>query len=293
MTQIQKILVLTRPVNLIFAMLTYGLGLGIARYLGATLYPEPQFFGGVAIILILAASALLLEYFRPLNEPIHLDETRKERAELRSRLLIISIAFLGTAGLLVILLRTAGFLHFEAFVFLFLFILLALMNAVPPIRLVNRGLGELSNAILIASLSPTLAFLFQSGNLNRILTIYTFPLLMLALAYFLSLNFPAYADDIKYERKSLLTSLTWQRAVPIHNSLLIGAYLFFACIPFLGLPLQLVWPAMLTLPVAAFQVFTLRNLADGAKPNWPVFVAAATAIFGLTAYSLTLTFWVR
>ena len=293
MNQIQKILILTRPVNLIFALLTYGLGLGIARYLGATLYPEPQIFGGVIILLIMAASALLVEYFRPGNEPIFPDETRKERAEMRSRLLAISITMLGTAALLAILLRSAGYIQLESAIFLVLFVLLALMNAVPPVRLVNRGLGELSTAIQVASLSPTLAFLLEYNNLHRILAIYTLPMLLLALAYFLASNFPAYADDLKYERRSLLISLTWQRAVPIHNSLLIGAYLFFACIPFLGVPLQLVWPALLSLPVAAYQVFTLRNLSDGAKPNWPVFMAAATAIFGLTAYSLTLTFWLR
>ena len=293
MLQIQKILILMRPVNLIFALLTYGLGLGIARYLGATLYPEPQIFGGVIIILIMAASALLTEYFRPFNEPIFPDDTRKERAEIRPRLLTISIACMGTAALLAILLRSAGFVHAESAIFLVLFTLLALMNAVPPFRLVNRGLGELSIAIQVASFSPTLAFLFEYNQVHRILTIYTLPLLLLALAYYLSYNFPAYSDDLKYERRSLLVSLTWQRAVPIHNILLIGAYLFFACLPFLGLPLPLVWPALLSLPVAAYQVFTLRNLSDGAKPNWPLFVATATTIFGLTAYSLTLTFWLR
>ncbi len=293
MTQLQKITILMRPINLIFALLTYGLGLGIARYLGATILLEPQIFGAAIILLIMAASALLTEYFRPLNEPIHQDETRKERAELRSRLLVISITFLGTATILAILLRSAGFVHLDTAIFLVLFTLLALMNAVPPVRLENRGLGELSTAIQVANFSPTLAFLFQYNNLHRILTVYTLPLLFLALAYYLSTNFPAYSNDLKFERRSLLVSLTWQRAVPIHNILLIGAYLFFVCIPFLGFPLQLVWPALISLPVAAYQVFSLRNLADGAKPNWPLFSAIATAIFGLTAYSLSLTFWLH
>jgi hypothetical protein len=55
----------------------------------------------------------------------------------------------------------------------------------------------------------------------------------------------------------------------------------------------LVWPALLTLPLAVWQIFTLRNIADGAKPLWPAFVATATAIFGLTAYLVTLAFWLR
>jgi 1,4-dihydroxy-2-naphthoate octaprenyltransferase len=293
MPQFQRILNYTRPVQLIFALLTYGLGLGIARYLGASLLLEPQFIGGMILVLIMATSGLMTEYFRPFNESIIQDETRKEREELRSQLLVVSISFLVTVAVLVFLLGRDGFLHAGAAIILGLFTLLALGNAIPPLRLANRGLGELSTSIQIASLSPALAFLLQFGSLNRIITIYTFPLLLLALTYFLSLNFPAYAEDLKYERKSLLLSLTWQRAVPIHNALLVGSFLFFAIIPFLGVPFQLVWPALLTLPLAAYQVFALRNLADGAKPIWTIFVTTATAIFGLTTYLIALTFWLR
>jgi 1,4-dihydroxy-2-naphthoate octaprenyltransferase len=293
MNQIQKIIVLGRPVQLIFSLLAYGFGLGIARYLGATLLPEPQFFGGVIVILLLVISGFLTEYFRPVNEPIIKGETRKEREELRSRLLYLSLGFLVTGSLLVFFLARAGTMNFEAVVILVLFILLALANAVPPFRLVNRGLGELSTAIQISSLTPTLAFLLQFGKFHRILSIYTLPLLLLGLAYFLSLNFPVFAEDLKYERRSMLISLTWQRAVPIHNALLIGAYVFFAIIPIFGVPFQLVWPALLPMPIAAFQVFALRNLVDGAKPVWSVFVATATAIYGLTLYLLALTFWLH
>jgi 1,4-dihydroxy-2-naphthoate octaprenyltransferase len=293
MPLIRKIFILARPVQLLFGLLAYGLGLGLARYLGATLFPEPQFSGGVIIVLLLTASNLLMEYFRPPNEPISPGETRKEREELRSYLLISSVSFIACVAILVFLLNREGFIRVEAALILALFIVLALANAVPPFRLVNRGLGELSTSIQIASLSPSLGFLFQFGSLHRLLTIYTVPLLLLALAYFLALNFPAYADDLKYERRSLLMSLTWQRAVPIHNVLLVAAYLYFAAIPFLGVPVGLVWPALLTLPIASYQVFALRSLAEGAKPIWSIFIASATAIFGLTTYLVALTFWLR
>ena len=293
MNQFRNMLRLARPIQLLLALLTYGLGLGLARYLGATLLPEPQFFGGVIVIFLLVSSSLLTEYFRPFNEPIVLGETPKEREEFRSLLLIISITILAVAGILIFLLQRGGFLGVDTLLLFAGFILLALANAVPPVRLVNRGLGELSLSIQIASLTPTLAFLLHSHNLHRLLTLFTFPLFLIALSYFIAVNFPAYAEDLKYERRSLLISLGWQRAVPIHNSLLIIAYLFLAAIPFIGVPFGLVWPALLTLPLAAWQIFTLRNIAEGAKPLWPAFMAAATAIFGLTAYLITLAFWLR
>lgn len=293
MNQLRHLIRLTRPIQLLLALLTYGLGLGLSRYLGATLLLEPQFFGGIIVCLLLAASSLLMEYFRPINEPIVPGETRKEREELRSTLLIVSLVFLAVVGLLIFLLQRAGFLGPDTFLLLAGFILLALANAVPPVRLINRGLGELSLSVLIATLTPTFAYLLHSHNLHRLLMLFTFPLFLIALASFLALNFPVYADDLKYERRSLLISLGWQRAVPIHNSLLIVAYLFLAAIPFLGVPFGLVWPALLTLPLAAYQIFTLRKIADGAKPLWPAFIATATAIFGLTTYLITLTFWLR
>lgn len=293
MPQIRKIFLLARPIQLLFSLLAYGFGLGLARYLGATLLSEPQFLGGVIIILLLAASSLLTEYFRPPNEPIIPNETRLEREQLRPFLLTVSITFIATSATLVFLLNRDGFMRVEAIFVLAILVLLALISAVPPFRLANRGLGELSVSIQIACLSPTLAFLLQFGSLHRLLTIYTIPMLFLSLAYFLALNFPAYAEDLKYERKSLLIALSWQSAVPIHNALLFGAYLFFAAIPFLGVPFELVWPALLTLPIAAYQVFTLHNVAEGGKPIWSIFVATSTVTFGFTIYLIALTFWLR
>jgi 1,4-dihydroxy-2-naphthoate octaprenyltransferase len=293
MLPFRNLLRFVHPVQLLLALLTYGLGLGLARYLGASLQPAPQFLGGFIVVFLLTASSLLTAYFRPFNEPLVVDEARREREDLRSLLLIVSLILLGVTAILVFLLQRGGFLHLDTFLLLAGLLLLALANAVPPVRLVNRGLGELSLSILIASLTPTFAFLLQAERLHRLLTLFTFPLFLLSIAYFLALNFPAYADDLKYERRSLLASLGWERAVPIHNSLLVLAYLFLAVIPFLGAPFSLVWPALLTLPLAAWQVFTLRGIAEGAKPLWPLFITLATAILGLTAYLLTLTFWLR
>ena len=59
------------------------------------------------------------------------------------------------------------------------------------------------------------------------------------------------------------------------------------------MPVALVWPALLPLPLAGYQVFIMRGLADGARPVWPVFIATSTAILALTAYLMALSFWLR
>ena len=111
--------------------------------------------------------------------------------------------------------------------------------------------------------------------------------------YFIVMDFPSYAADSKYNRGTLLTRLGWERVVPLHHLFVLLAYLFFAASPLFGLSLSLLWPAFLTLPFALFQIFQLRSIALGGAANWTLLSATALSVFGLTAYFLSLTFWLR
>jgi 1,4-dihydroxy-2-naphthoate octaprenyltransferase len=293
MPSFTAILRLTRPIHLLLALLTYGLGIGIARYLGGVMRPVPQFFGGLSLLLLLAAANLLGEYFRPPNEPIVPAETRQKRAELRSILLTVSAAFITSAVLLAFLLGWQGYLPAQAALLMVFYLLLILSIAVPPVRLLERGFGEIITAFLIAVLTPAIAFLLFVPEVHPFLIGFTFPLFLLGLAWLLATSFENYPEHLKYQHHNLLMRLTWQRAVLVHDGLLIAAYFFLAVLPFLGLPFRLVWPALLTLPLAAYQIFMLRNIAAGAKPIWTALNIAATAVFGLTAYLITITFWLR
>src|SRR5690349_17579164 len=114
MNSFRFVLRAARPMQLLLALLTYSLGLGIARYLGTTLRPEPQFTGALIVLLLLAASNLFTEYFRPFNEPLlpgsvpGVDVTPAQREQLRSFLLAFGAAFLGVAGMLLFLLQRTG-----------------------------------------------------------------------------------------------------------------------------------------------------------------------------------------
>lgn len=301
MPSLATLLRLTRPVHLLLALLTYGLGIGVARYLGGLLQPLLQIAGGLSLLLLLAASNLLIEYFRPLNEPILPGETRPAREALRPVLLTVSVAFVAVSALLAFLLRLQGHLPASDALLVVLYLLLCLALAVPPLRLVERGIGEIVTAFLLAVLTPAISFLMVFPSLHPFLTGFTFPLFLLALAWQLATSFEQYPDHLKYGRRVLLMRLippyasgqAWQRAVHVHNGLLIAAYFFLAALPFLGIQFNFIWPSLLTLPVAAWQVLMLRNIADGAKPVWNALNIASTVVFGLTAYLITITFWLR
>lgn len=284
---------LSRPLHLLFAALTYMLGASIADYLGVTFAPTAFALGLGWVCLMQISMNLLPEVFRPINEPILADEPRAERFQLRNRLLIVVIGLLAVAAGCAYLLFLLGRVQTSAFIFLVFSLLLVLSYAVPPFQLVRRGFGELLLAAHLGYVFPSLGFAFQAGELHRILPIVALPVTALALAYFLVLDFPAFADDIKYERVTLLTRLTWQRAIPLHHGLVVAAFFLLAAAPLAGLSIAVLWPAFLALPFAVLQILLLRNIGLGAPPLWKPLTVTAAALFALTAYFLASSFFLR
>ena len=293
MQRLLLILRLSRPLNVIFAALTYILGAGIARYLGISQGVAVFWLGLGGILLAQLSMGLLAEALRPVEQPSENDENRPERVNLRNAALLVSLGALAAMAVIAILLSWQGALTPVTILFLGLSLLIVLAYAVPPLRLVDAGFGEFTLAVHIAMVAPALGFVLQQGEYHRLVGIVSFPLTLLALAYFLVLDFPTFAADEKYDRRTLLRSMGWQRAVPLHHGLLLGAYILLAGALLFGLAWGLIWPSFLTLPFAVLQIFWLRNISLGAKPIWPLLTVNALAVFGLTAYLLTFAFWLR
>ena len=80
-----------------------------------------------------------------------------------------------------------AFYFFTSFSFI-----LVLAYAIPPIRLLDRGFGELTLAVQIAYVIPSIGFLLQAKENHRLLAFIIIPLTALALAYFLIINFTTF-----------------------------------------------------------------------------------------------------
>ena len=286
----RTLLRLSRPLYIILAALTFSLGVSIANYLGRPFRADAFWLGLAGVLLGQISMSLLFEVFRFDTEPLAENESRRERLILRSNTLYISIASLAVNAVIALILFNNGHLSLTAALFLLLSLVLILVYSLPPFR--NRGFGEFLLAAHVAYVIPSLAYLLQADETHRLL-VTTIPLTFLAFAYFIIMDFPTFATDTKYNRITFLTRLGWERVVPLHHVFVLFAYAFFAITPMLGIPLALIWPAFLTLPFALFQIYQLRVLALGAPANWPLLTATALSVFGLTAYFLTLTFWLR
>ena len=283
----------SRPIILLFAAMTYTLGAGIAQYLRQVVRAGAFGLGLLCVLTLLEAAFLFSEYFRLPLMPLAKDETPEQREHFRVVLLQISYAALTLALVAILTLQLNNLLNFPTDILLALAFLILLAYSVPPLRLSESGFGELVVAIALGTLFPAVAFILQYGQLQRLLSITSLPLTLLALAFLLVCNFPTFATDHKLGRHTLLTRLTWQKAVPIHHLLVLIAFLFLAAAPFLGTPWGLVWPAFLALPFAATQMIWLQSIANGGRTFWNFLTGLASATFGLTVYLLTLTFWIR
>ncbi len=289
---LKSIIPFTNPLLLALAALSYTLGTGIARYLGRADSPLSFWLGFGWILLLILAMNLLTVYFRPHNEPILPEETLKERNWVRAALFQISMALLGGVALFTIALFQSG-INLISLIFATIIFLLALLYALPPVRLITSGFGEFTLAILIALLIPAFSLSLQMGEVHRLLGAVAFPLTALALAVFLALNFPAYKDDLKYERGTLLLRISWERAVPLHHIFIFTAYLLFSAMPLFGLPRALFLPVFYVAPLVLFQIYWMQKIAEGASPNWKFLEILAYSVIGLTLYILTITFWMR
>jgi 1,4-dihydroxy-2-naphthoate octaprenyltransferase len=284
---------LAKPIQLLLASLTYSLGAGIARYLGHPIHAAAFGLGLLAILALEAAAFWLVEYFRLPFTPLEKDETPRHREAFRTSLFQSSAALLTVCGAIIVTLILARLLPLLAGILLMLTVLFFVAYAIPPLRLSEAGYGELAMAVALGTLFPALAFLLQYGEFHRLLTFATFPLTLLALAYFLVNDFPTFATDHKLGRHTLLTRLTWQHAIPIHHLLVLLSFLIFAAAPFFGFPWGLIWPVFLALPFAAFQIIWLQRIALGGRTLWRFLTALAVATFGLSVYLLAFTFWIR
>lgn len=284
---------LSGPLYLCLAALTYVLGTGIARYLGIPIRTDVFWIGLAAILFAQVSMDLLAGVFRPVAESLVGDDDPRRRRGVRNAALYVAIAALAAEAALALTLFKDGRLQGFSLLCLALSLVVIVLYAVPPVRLLDRGFGELLLAIQVAYLDPSIGFLLQAGDYHRLLNASILPLTFLLLASLLALDFPSYAEDLNRGRTTLLVRLGWERAVPLHHGLLIAGYALLVAAMLLGFSFRLIWPAFLTVPFAMLQYIFLRNIALGAKPIWRLLSTNAIAVFGLTAYFLTLSFWLR
>lgn len=286
-----------RPWTLLIGALFYAFGIGIVKYLGQPILWERVWLGlGMVVMLLLSSYLLnahfeLLEALSPLRkmqrDPEKEDHQVIERIP-RQGLLMLSITTMTAGAVLTVIMVTEGAINLPTLIILGVSFLLAFFYAVPPIRLIYTGYGELAEAVLITSMIPAFAFLTQTGEMHRFLLIFSFPFIAFYVAMRIALSFQRFGRDVKLGQRTLLVVLGYQKSTTLHNLLLATGYLTLVIGGIMGLPWALTWPGLLTIPICFFQTWQLIQIGIGAKPAWRVLRLTASSLLALTVYLILL-----
>lgn len=274
----------------------YALGVGIASYLGNPIDWQAYFLGQGCVTLLQLSAQYLNEYFDAEADSENPNRTMftggsGEIGLPRQTALLAAAATLSVWAVITVLLYAGGYMDLPLLIILILAFLGAIFYSTPPIRLAGSGYGELTTSILVANLVPAFAFILQAGTLHRLVAVATTPLTFLHVAMLIAFSLPDYATDLKHGKRNLLVRVGWQKGMQIHNLLLISAYLLLLAGVISKFPISLAWPGFLSLPFAAYQIWHMYQIAEGAPTRWPLLTFNALIIFGSTAYFLTLAFW--
>jgi len=275
------------------SVLMYILGGGIAHYLGADVLSFEFWLGLLWVISVQIAGYLLLQNFS-----LNAKDSNKNLVTIffnqkKISILTLSMLLFAVSGvyLAILIVNNRVTIYIGTLFALTLLGLIALV--IPPFELASKGYQEIAIAIFQGCLIPAFSFFLLFGNSHRLLLLIVFPMTLIAIAYYIAMDYSTFALDESIGRMSFIRILTWQRATPIHHILLISSYLFFLFGYGLGAPSKIFFIALLTLPLAGFQIFWLQRIVQGAKPIWSFFNVLSGSVFNLTAYFIALTLWTQ
>jgi 1,4-dihydroxy-2-naphthoate octaprenyltransferase len=292
---------LSRPHFLLGVAVLYALGAGVAKYLGIPLDPKLYLIGQAWVTLLQLGAQYLNEYYDYPMDLINPNRTwltggsgalGKEKLPLETALVAAVACMAGAAALAVLMLATLN-LPPAVYLIMTAAFLVAVFYSAPPLRLKCSGYGELTVSILVNFLVPVYALLFQAGEVHRLALMGTLPLCSLMFAMLIVFELPDYVTDLQQGCGTLLGRAGWQKTMLLHNLAVIFAYFILLLALAMGMPRAVALPAFLMLPLAGLQVWMMRKVEAGAKPDWKKLTLVALAHYMGMVYLITYSFWMN
>jgi len=163
-----------------------------------------------------------------------------------------------------------------------LIVALSWSYSAPPLRLLSRGLGEATTALVVTLLTPLLGFYVQAGAWRSPLLLACFPLVCLQFSMLLTIELPDAAGDAAQGKQTLVVrhGARWaSRAIVL---LLVAAFGSLPLLFLLGAPLGVVACAALPGPLAAWQAVRLWRGAFGDATHWESLALCGVALLVTT-----------
>ena len=239
---------------LLYSPILYGLGAAAAVGAGARVNPATYFFGLATVWVTHAMTHYCNEYFdyeADLANKAATPFTGGSRVLVRG-LLPRSVALRTAVGLTAVSLAMMLALPTLAAKLVCLAaILLAWMYSAPPVRLVGRGLGEITVVAVLNVLTPVFGCVVQRGAVSAPLLATVLPLAVVGYMRMLVMSIPDREGDAAAGKRTLVVRLGPEAVVRIHNAGMLAAYVVLpGLVVFAGLPWQVAVAMALTAPLA-------------------------------------------
>ena len=256
---------LGRPKFLVGGLVFYGLGAALAVVAGATI-DWPSYVCGQAVI---SATQLMTHYS---NDYFDLEADRANATPTRwsggSRILpngelqpwvALCAALVLMAGALFFALALAIRAQALPLVLPIALLVMALSwcYSAPPVRLLGRGLGELTTALVVTLLTPALGFYLQRGALSRLVLIACVPLCGLQLAMLLAIELPDAAGDAEIGKRTLVVRRGAEWGGRACAAIVVASFGALPVLVWCGLPWLIASLAALPVPLAAWHAWRL------------------------------------
>jgi 1,4-dihydroxy-2-naphthoate polyprenyltransferase len=267
---------LGRPLFLVGGALMHAVGVLIALAGGADLNWPTLLWGQLAITSIQLMTHYSNEYFDLPADRANPHPTRWAGGSqilvggtLRPAVAAVTAAIFGVvglaAGLVLALAVDAGPL---ALPLILLALALALQYSAPPLVLHSRGLGEITEAAIVMGLTPLVGTYLQQGALALRPLLGVIPLVLLQVNMMLILNLPDEVGDRAAGKRTLVVRLGGERAVALHNGLLVATYLSLPLLLSAGMHPLVAAALLLPAPVALWQAWRLARGAWREPGRW-------------------------
>ncbi len=271
-------------------ILLYSLGLGMAKYLGSTILWDRVWIGMIWVVCLQMGGNFLWRH--------SLTALPEQQSDQRSALAMNLNFLLGLAAFAclasITVLMIANRIYSMELFWVTLAAVLGTLISSRGVRVARlERFREILISFLMAVLIPWFGFLLQAGELHRFLPLITLPILALRMAMILSYQLSTYASDMNTKNPTLMIRVGWQNGMSLHNSLILFAFVLIAFGNAIGVPLSIGLPPMGALTVGLWQIWMMRRIALGVKPNWMGLILGGAALYSLVVYLFSYSFWIR
>jgi 1,4-dihydroxy-2-naphthoate polyprenyltransferase len=268
-------------------VLMYTLGAGTAWYERGNLAAAPLLLGLLVVLMVQMMTNYVNEYWDSgddaqvsLRTPFSGGSGVAAAGQISAATLYqVSALCAITGALLTATLAVAGHLTWLSLSLIVLAACGGIAYSQPPWRLVARGMGELSAALIVCFLTPLVAYSLQADGLSRRVVLTCLPVMAMQFAMLLAIEFPDYAADRATGKRNLVVRLGPARAAWLYDGLVLLGFLLAALS---GQGRTPAWAGLLPqalLPVALLQMWLVHRVTGGDATK-----TALMAFFGVALF---------